>query len=121
MGEISTLSRGIEGCRGVVSGTTQGERSEEGETVSRSYDRQNPPHHEPGLQARAAMQFPPPPAGRQSRELGEPTNHERLPGDSHDAQASVRGSSEYSRAETHAHAERRGDCPASIGTVGPNV
>src|SRR5467141_607389 len=32
MGEISTLSRGIEGCRGVVSGTTQGERSEEGET-----------------------------------------------------------------------------------------
>jgi hypothetical protein len=31
VGEISTLSRGIEGCRGVVSGTTQGERSEEGE------------------------------------------------------------------------------------------
>ncbi len=45
MGEISTLSGGIEGCRGVVSGTTQ-ERSEEGETVSRSYDRQDPPHHD---------------------------------------------------------------------------
>ena len=27
MGEISTLSRGIEGCRGMVSGTSQGERS----------------------------------------------------------------------------------------------
>ncbi len=80
MGEISTLSRGIEGCRGVVSGTSQGERSEEGEAVSRSYDRQNPPHHESGLQARAAMQFPPSPAGRQSHELGEPTNHERLSG-----------------------------------------
>src|SRR5713226_1388715 len=33
MGEISTLSRGIEGCRGVVSETSQGERSEESEAV----------------------------------------------------------------------------------------
>src|SRR5229473_4524411 len=112
---------GIEGCRGVVSGTTLGERSKEGETVSRSYDRQDSPHHEPGLQARAAMQLPASSAGGQPDELGQPADHERLPGDSNDAQASVRGSSEYSGAETHAHVERRGDCSASIGTVGPDV
>jgi integrase-like protein len=112
---------GIEGCRGVVSGTTQGERSEEGETVSRSYDRQNPPHHELGLQARAAMQFPPSPAGRQSHALGEPTNHERLPGCSHDAEAGVRGSSQYSRAKAHVDSKRRGHCSARIRTVGLDV
>ncbi len=69
--------------------------------LTKPYDQQNPWHHEPGLQARAAMQFPPSPAGRQSHELGEPTNHERLPADSHDAEAGVRGSSQYSRAKAH--------------------
>src|SRR5271167_4640468 len=42
-----------------------------------------------------------PPAGRQSHALGEPTSHERLPGDCHDAEAGVRGSSQYSRAKAH--------------------
>ncbi len=120
-GRLGTFGRGIEGCRGMVSRTAQGKCSEEGETVSRSYDRQNPPHHEPGLQARAAMQLPASPAGRQSHELGEPTNDERLPGDSHDAEAGVRGSSQYSRAKAHVDSKRRGHCSASIRTVGLDV
>jgi hypothetical protein len=105
LGEIGTLGCGIERCRSMVSRAPQRECSEEGETSSRPDDRQDSPHHEPGLQTRSAMQFPPSPTGRQSHELGEPTNHERLPGDSHDAQASVRGSSEYSRAKAHVDSE----------------
>jgi hypothetical protein len=53
--------------------------------------------------------------------LGEPANHERLHGGSHDAEAGVRGSAQHSGAEAHAHAERCRHGAASVGVAGPDV
>ncbi len=66
-------------------------------------------------------EFPAAAAGRQSHELGEPANDQRLHGGPHDAEAGVRDSSQHSGAKAHAHFERCGDCAASIRVVGPDV
>jgi hypothetical protein len=103
LGELCTLGDQVDGDREMVFGTEEGKPSEKSETVRRSDGRQDPTHHAPGLQARAATRISAPAAGRQSHELGEPADDERLQGGPHDADAGVRDSSEHSRAETHAH------------------
>jgi len=114
VGKIGPSCCRIERCRGMVSGATQGKRPQESETISRSNHRQDPTRNEPGLQARAAVQFPTESAGRQPHALGKPADHERLLGNRHDAQAGVRGPSEHLRAETNVDFERRCDGPSSV-------
>jgi hypothetical protein len=106
LGETGAIRGGVQRCRGMVSGTAQREPAEKGEAASRSYDRQDSPHHELGLQARSATQLCAATARRQSDELGKPTDDQRLQGAHHDAQAGVRGSSQHSGAEANAHPER---------------
>src|SRR5229473_1536087 len=91
------------------------------EAVCRSDNRQNPAYYAPGLQARAAARVSAAAAGRQSHELGEPADDQRLHGGPHDAAAGVRDSPQHSGAEAHAHPERCGDGVASVGVAGPHV
>jgi len=67
----------------------KGNAQKKGETVSRSYDRQNPPHHEPGLQARQDAIPPRQQEGNPMNWVSQRTTS-RLPGDSHDAETGVR-------------------------------
>jgi hypothetical protein len=105
----------------MVFGTEEGKPSEESEAVGRSDGRQNPAYYASGLQARAAARVSAAAAGRQSHELGEPANDQRLLGGPHDAEAGVRDSPQHSGAEAHAHLERCGDSAASVGVAGPDV
>jgi Phage integrase family len=115
LGETRAIRGGVQRCRGAVSGIAQRKRAEKGEAPSRSYDRQDSPHHELGLQARSATQLCAATARRQSDELGKPTDDQRLQGAHHDAQTGVRGSSQHSGAEANAHPERRGHGLAGVG------
>jgi len=121
LGETGPIRSGVQRRRDVVSGIAQGKRPEEGEAPSRSYDRQDPSHHEPGIQARAATQLCAAAARGQSHELGEPANDQRLQGAHHDAEAGVRGSSEHTGAETNAHVERRCYGVGGVGIAGIDV
>lgn len=62
-----------------------------------------------------------PAAGRQSHELGAPTDDQRLPGADYDSSAGVRDSSQHSGAAPHTCTERCCYCFAGVGDSGPDV
>src|SRR5438067_3581882 len=121
LGEAGAIRSGVQRRRSVVSRIAQRKCTEKGQAPSRSYDRQDSPHHELGLQAWSATQLCAATARRQSDELGKPTDDQRLQGAHHDAEAGVRGSSEHTGAETNAHAERRCYGVAGVGIAGIDV
>jgi hypothetical protein len=121
MGEPSALSDQVDRGREMVSGTEAGQPAKESKAVCRSNGGQDPAHHAPGLQTRAEARVCAATARRQSHELGEPANDQRLHGGPHDAEAGIRDFAQHSRAEAHAHPERCGYGVASVGVAGPDV